>query len=283
MNNEITRIPSGFPMLDILTGGYPEKGLVIARYLGHEMQAEILQEFMERQALNLALKESPQSRKTLLCSLQMSTEETAKDIGMNFARSDKDRKELLQSRLFITGQEKDEAIPTSEVFLKNISRHIRKNKFQALIIDAIDTLFPREHGNGAISKAINEGFRDIESKNILAGLERIRTEFRIPVIVTDYGNKLITTPREKDVIEIELVEDINGTTQANVSIGTELIKVEDLFGIPQHVGTELIRYAISHYDRYLRFPESTDRIQALANAGAAIAMQIDDLYKTIQQ
>lgn len=293
MSKDTARIPSGFPMLDILTGGYPATGIVIARYLGHEMQAEILQDFMERQAFNFALKKSMPCRKTLMTTLQMSQEELLATIKDKLAESVTIRGEqvdietladILTSQLYISTLEKDQPLPTADVYIEYLEKYVAEMNIEALVVDAIDLLIPERKACGnPVTNAIENGFSNIVSEKLENGLLGIAEKHRIPVIVTDYENRFMTVSQLSDgIMQLELNQDVNGTVQATASTASGLTRIEDLFGIPEHLGAELVRAAVSHYNQYGSFPESTDRVQALANAGAAIVLQIDDLLKSLQ-
>ena len=268
-------------------------GLVVARFLGHEMQAEILQDFMERQAFNFSLKESVPCRKTLLSTMQMTQEELVHTIKESLVKTISIRDEepwkelladILTSKLYISTRDGGEPLPTPDKYLEYLDKYVGEMEIEALVVDAIDLLIPERKACGnPVTNAIENGFSNIASEKLEDGLMKISEKYRIPVIVTDYENRFMTTSQEYDrIMQLELNQDVNGTVQATTATASGLTRIEDLFGVPERLGTELIRSAVDHYDKYSSFPDATDRIQALANAGAAIAMQIDELLKLMK-
>ena len=170
------------------------------------------------------------------------------------------------------------------MYIEYLEKYVAEMNIEALVVDAIDLLIPERKACGnPVTNAIENGFSNIVSEKLENGLLGIAEKHRIPVIVTDYENRFMTVSQLSDgIMQMELNQDVNGTVQATASTASGLTRIEDLFGIPEHLGAELVRAAVSHYNQYGSFPESTDRVQALANAGAAIVLQIDDLLKSLQ-
>ena len=265
MKDKIESIQSGFPMLDLLAGGYPLGSVVVARYLGNEFQADILQDFMERQALNFALR-SGFGKKVLLITFQMD-EETA-------ARSFLERKhapvsEIVKSGLYIIAREKGRALPSPGFFLKTLGGYLENGSYDAVIVDAIDEIVPKDpERQSAVSAELLEGIFELTAMKC------------IPVIVTDYANVWDTDHiKYKDVCELELNEDVNGKVQASFFRDGRMVAIEDLFSVPESLGIGLVGAAVSRYRETGLLPEASDQLTALVNAGAAIICEIDKLLK----
>ena len=265
MKDKTESIQSGFPMLDLLAGGYPLGSVVVARYLGNEFQADILQQFMEKQALNFALR-SGFGKKVLLITFQMD-EETA-------ARSFLDCKhapvnEIVKSGLYLVARDKGRALPSPGFFLKTLGNYLEKGSYDAVIIDAIDEIVPRDSER-----------QDAVSVELLEGIFGLTAMKDIPVIVTDYANVWETDHvRHKNVCELEMNEDVNVRVQASFFHDGRVVAIEDLFTVPESLGINLVGAAVSRYRETGLLPEAVDQLTALVNAGAAIVFEIDKLLK----
>lgn len=260
------RTPSGFPMLDLLTGGYPTGSIVAARYLGNELQAEIVQAYMERQAIAFALSNGKPGMKTLLVTLQMTENETARSLFMGkYVPTET----LVQASLHISALDERKKVPDPGVFLSELEDNIRKLRPQALIIDAIDNLIPKD----------DPATREAVSEMLLSALFAIIERNPVPVIVTDYENRWEATGyREPRIVDIELNEDAYGTVQAAIHEGERKTVIENLFGVPESPGLEIVR-AIIRSEGYLPPAGLKDEVPILAGAAAIAIRHIDKLLK----
>lgn len=261
-----TCIPSGFPMLDLLAGGYPKGKVIGVRYIGNEFQAGILAEYMERQAVNLALRQGT-DRNVLLYTLVMDE----KDLVTSLLKGEyASVPELISSRLIVQTIDKGRKLPTPEEFHENLKKVIDEYSIGAVIIDGIDELIPDDvHNQNAISAEL------LETLFELAAARDILT------IVTDYGNVWEASHSEYPfVAEIELNEDVNGRTQGIFYSGKTRTVIEDLFHSPDSIGIELVRSALEYKRSNGRLPEAGDEFQDMVNAGATIISLIDQSLNT---
>lgn len=277
-------IQSGFPLLDLLTGGYRPGTLTAVRYLGHEDQAEILQDFIERQAYNLASTKGPHPRKTLLVTLQMNEQEIVKSLFLNKGlRKESGDETLLKTAnksLLIAATDREEPFPKLGTLLKNLGKWIADTGAGALILDAADLILTHDEKpcGDAVSRTIRTAVRENASRMLETGLLETAKRYGIPVILSDYDNVLAIHPLgDGTVTDIELTQDVEGATQAFVTDGRRSFTVRRLYHGEESAGGELILSALSHYAKHGEFPPACDRIQQLANAGAAVALQIDSL------
>ena len=270
INRTENRIPSGFPMLDMLAGGgYPKGSVAVIRLNGAEYEADIVQDFMQRQALNYALPKNGKSLKTLLATLQMTHEDTCKSICYGeYEKADT----LKKASLAIWGQDKNGPLPDPGEFAAFLAETIQENGTEALIVDAIDELIPED----------KEAGEDV-SRMLVADLTEIAKEHGIPVIVTDYkGTWRAYNQIHPDIVELDLNYDVNNTVQCIYREKKNNTTIEDLYGIPEHPGLELVRSVLTSGETVPDF-QTADQVSILAHWAATIIRQMELLLNTGQQ
>ena len=264
MGNKTTnRIPSGFPMLDLMAGGYHSGEMTVVRFLGHEFDAEIVQHFIERQAMNFAM--AAMNIPTLFVSFQMSDIDITRSMMMDKYIS---LEKLAHSKIYIHGRKKTKPVPSVHELETYLKEYIPKYEIKALIIDGIENIIP-----GVLDD------RESISRTIVLMLQRIASVFGLPVIVSDYDNVLEATAKDfPNLIEITLNHDINDRTQATIDRGNGSdILIEDIYAEKQSVGIELVRSTAEYYLSNGCLPEATDEFQSLINAAATIVCRIDKM------
>ncbi len=255
-------------MLDLLTGGYPTDGLTVIRFFGDQLEAGIVQEFMERQALSFSMRPG-QKLRTLLCSLQMNERDAARSLAMTGKRLLPDIAAMMEAQLELSFKQEGE---TPGQFTRHLRELLKDKHYEVVIIDGIDEF-------------IEEGFSDEaeeQSRQLALELVCIAHDARVPVIVTDYANRLESDFGDDgdDVMEITLNSDINDRTQAVINQGRGRSEtIEDIYIDADSVGIELVRSALSYWSRTGALPGAGDELGALVNAAAAVIAHIDELLK----
>lgn len=265
------RIPSGFPMLDMLTGGgYPKGSVTVIRLNGAEYEAEIVQDFMQRQALNYALPNNGKNLKTLLATLQMTQEDACQSIC--YSRYEK-ADTLMKASLAIWGRDMNVPLPDPGEFAAFLAETIQENGIEALIVDAIDELIPKKNGEE----------RENISRMLVEDLTELAEEHGIPVIVTDYqGTWRAYNQIHPDIVELDLNSDVNGTVQCVYRENKNNTTIENLYGIPEHPGLELVRSVLASGETVPDF-QTADQVSILAHWAATIIRQMELLLNTGQQ
>ncbi len=256
-------IPSGFPIIDLLTGGYPAGELVVVRFIDNEFNGEMAQEFLLRQALNLAA-----SRKTLLTSLSMNTMEIAR----SYALMGKDVINEITGtdpKLYISDQDDYKSLPGIRELIHNLKEFITEKKMEAVFIDSIDEIITDDPFDNATPVSIFSRLRDLAR------------ETNTVVFVTDYDNKLETHPDglkiERNLTEIELNYDVNNTVQANIHREGKHWVVNNLYPNPEDIAFELVRSACKDTEAG-HFQVPSDKVSCLA---VSAAMLINELKKEL--
>ena len=256
-------IPSGFPIIDLLTGGYPAGELVVVRFIDNEFNGEMAQEFLLRQALNLAA-----SRKTLLTSLSMNTMEIAR----SYALMGKDVINEITGtdpKLYISDQDDYESLPGIRDLIHDLKEFITEKKMEAVFIDAIDEI------------VTDDPFDNATPVSIFSRLRDLARETNTVVFVTDYDNKLETHPDdlkiERNLTEIELNYDVNNIVQANIHREGKHWVVNNLYPDPEDVAFELVRSACRETEAG-HFQVPSDKVSCLA---VSAAMLINELKKEL--
>ena len=270
INRTDNRIPTGFPMLDILIGGgYPKGSVTVVRLNGAEYEADIVQDFMQRQALNYALPNNGKDLKTLLATLQMTQEDTCQSIC--YSRYEK-ADTLMKASLAIWGRDTNDPLPDPGEFAAFLAETIQENGTEALIVDAIDELIPEDKEAG-----------DNVSRMLLADLTELAEEHGIPVIVTDYqGTWRAWSQIHPDIVELDLNHDVNGTVQCIYRENKNNTTIENLYGIPEHPGLELVRSVLASGETVPDF-QTADQVSILAHYAATIIRQMELLLNSGQQ
>ena len=256
-------IPSGFPIIDFLTGGYPAGELVVVRFIDNEFNGDMAQEFLLRQALNIAA-----SRKTLLTSLNMD----AKEITSCYVLMGRDVINEITGtdpKLYISGHDDYKSLPGIRDLIHDLKEFIAEKKMEAVLINAIDEIIPEDP------------FDDGTSVSIFSRLRNLARETNTVVFVTDYGNRLETHPDglkiEKNLTEIELNYDVNDTVQANIYREGKHWVINNLYTNPEEIAFELVRSACKDTEAG-HFQIPSDKVSCLA---VSAAMLINELKKEL--
>ena len=256
-------IPSGFPIIDLLTGGYPAGELVVVRFIDNEFNGDMAQDFLLRQALNLAA-----SRKTLLTSLSMNAEEIAR----SYALMGKDVINEITGtdpKLYISDQDDYKKLPGIRDLVHDLKKFIAEKKMEAIFIDAIDEIIPDDPSD------------DATSVSIFSYLRNLARETRTVVFVTDYDNKLETHPEglkvERNLTEIELNKDVNDIVQAHIHREGKHWVINNLYPNPEDIAFELVRSVCKDTEARC-FNAPSDKVSCLA---VSAAMLINELKKEL--
>ena len=256
-NKKPETIPSGFPILDMLTGGYTRGNVIIVR---GEVRPMIIRMFMERQALNYSLNRNAGKRKTLLLSCRLNE----KRLAYSFVRNNLDvpLDEIFDGDLYVRTYEEREKKSVSDLLFDDIADVA--GRYGALVIDSVDTVIPEDKkGRSVVSQRLLDSLLSVAAKGI-------------PVIVTDYtGIWEASVSNGSRVTELFLNEDVYGTVQVLFREGERNTVIDNLYQDANRQAMELIRSALEGRKLNGHYPQSNDELTSLVNAGAAVVEQIE--------
>ena len=256
-NKKPETIPSGFPILDMLTGGYTRSNVIIVR---GEVRPMIIRMFMERQALNYSLNRNAGKRKTLLLSCRLNE----KRLAYSFVRNNLDvpLDEIFDGDLYVRTYEERGKKSVSDLLFDDIAGVA--GRYGALVIDSVDTVIPEDKkGRSVVSQRLLDSLLPVAAKGI-------------PVIVTDYtGIWEASVSNGSRVTELFLNEDVYGTVQVLFREGERNIVIDNLYQDANRQAMELIRSALEGRKLNGHYPQSNDELTSLVNAGAAVVEQIE--------
>lgn len=206
-------IPSGFDAIDEhLGGGYKGGNLFIARIW--EIEPDALQDFIVMQVKQLA---TSRKVKVLVVSLGMDSKEFVKCLA--FDSTPGQLKAIAEAPLFISEFKEKKHNPES--VMKDLPGYIDEGDFDIVIIDGAEKLITERN--------LKVGTLNTETVDALLSLAR---KSSVPIVVSDYGNKLETgLHRDDRITEMEIKTDVHGTVQASILSNEKKTVTEDLFGL----------------------------------------------------
>lgn len=250
-------IPSGFPILDMLTGGYTRGNVIIVR---GNVRPRIIRIFMEKQALNYSLSRNTCRRSTLLLSAGMDENRLAYSFVRN--NTDVPLEEIFEGSLYVRTYEEKDGKETGELILRDIANDAAL--YEALIIDSVEEIIPGDRKR-----------RSVVSQRLLDALLPLAAK-GVPVIVTDYtGAWEASVSNGSRVTELFINEDVYGTVQVLFREGERNIVIDNLYQDSNRQAMELIRSTLEGRKLNGYYPQSNDELTTLVNAGAAVVEQIE--------
>lgn len=266
MKNKDKRLKSGFPIFDLLTGGYPTGTFTVIRTLGGDLGKESLQRFIERQTLRLALPEPRgMGRTVLFLSLGMDSETAAKGLSIE-CTSLGNPGDIFRAGIMISSLEK-EGKPREEI-QSELVRAVREHAGRADCV-VIDDIGRAVDGDASGSRYLQEQL-SVEAARL-----------GVAILVTDYDNAWDTTwdPGHgyDGYMKIEIVSDVHDKTQADVRFGKSRVTIDDVFDDCGNAGIEMVRIMMERRrDGEVRV---NDEIDALALSAAVLVEQLNQKIK----
>ena len=243
-------IVSGFPIIDILTGGYATGEIVMVKVNEHMRYGDAAEHFILHQAIKITSAKTDQD--TILTSFNLEWEKIKKKLDKIEPYS------ATYSKLYIHQRDTEEDLPTAKQLAKSLMRSIKRNNISVVIIDSVDDLLI---------------FGDEDPKVLIQELLNVCKKTNVLIIISDYSSSIEERDLPEDITIIELNYDINLNIQAKITRQKNQTVIEHLYPDNEDLSLELVRTACKDTQNG-RGAISKDKMNNLVYAASVIVNEI---------